>query len=72
MHLREKDEIACKKNVDRVKRDFFEEEQFFIGITSHERVPNSWGSQKRLTKENTGNSALGGRCFWSNRQVSRP
>lgn len=72
MHLREKDKIVRKKNVDSVKRDFFGEEQLFVGVTSHERVPNSWGSQRRLTKENTGNSALGGRWFWSNWQISRP
>lgn len=63
MHLREKDEVVCKKNADSVERDFFGVEKLFVGVTSQERAPNSWGSQKRLKKENTGNSVLGGRCF---------
>lgn len=51
MHLREKDEIVHKKNVNRVKRDFLGEEKFFVGVASCERIPNSWGSQKRLKKK---------------------
>ena len=64
MHIREKDEIAPKKNVNSAERDFFLwEEKFFFGIASHETASNSWVIQKRLEKENTGNSALGGDVF---------
>lgn len=71
MRLREKDEIVDKKNVNSVKRDFWEE-KFFFGTGSHERVPHSWAIQKRLKKEKAGNSALDGRGLWSNWQVPGP
>lgn len=63
MHLRERDGTGRMKNGSRVKEGGFEEDKFFVGVTSRERVPDSRGSQKGLRKENPGNSAVGGDGF---------
>lgn len=51
MQLRENDEIMCKKNVESVKRGICVEKKLFVGVSTHERVPNCSGSYNRLTRE---------------------